>query len=120
MADVLTTVGKDFITLTLTSSTGKYVHWGTGATAAVVGDTIIETPSAEARVAGTQTQQTTTTTNDTYQVAGTIVSASTQTIANAGVLSAAAAGTLILHSNFTGVPLLSGDSIAFTFKLKQA
>lgn len=120
MADVLTTVGKAFITSTLTSSTGKYVAWGTGSTAAVVGDTVIETESAEARVAGTQSQVTTTTTNDTYQVTGTLTSASTQTIANAGVLSASTVGTLILHSNFTGVPLLSGDSIAFTFKLKQA
>jgi len=120
MADVLTTVGKAFVTLTMTTSTGKYVAWGTGATAAAVGDTVIETESAETRVAGTQTQQTTTTTNDTYQVAGTIVSASTQTIANAGVLSAVTGGTLILHSNFTGVPLLSADSIAFTFRLKQS
>lgn len=120
MADVLTTVGKGFITSTLTGSTGKYIAWGTGSTAAAVTDTVIETESAETRVAGTQTQQTTTTTNDTYQVAGTIVSLSTQTIANAGVLSASTSGTLILHSNFTGVPLLANDSIAFTFKLKQA
>lgn len=120
MADVLTTVGKGFITSTLTSSTGKYIGWGTGAGTAVVGDTTLNTEAAEARVAGTQTQQTTTTTNDTYQVTGTLVSASGQTITNAGVLSASSAGTLILHSDFTGVPLLTNDSIAFTFKLKQA
>lgn len=120
MADVITTVGKAFVTLTLSTSTGKYIAWGTGSSTAVVGDTVIETESAETRVAGTQSQVTTTTTNDTYQCAGTLTSLSGQTIANAGVLSASTSGTLILHSNFTGVPLLTGDSIAFTFKLKQA
>ena len=120
MADVFTTAGKGFVTSTLTSSTGKYVAWGTGTTTAAVTDTVIETESAEARVAGTQSQQTTTVTNDTYRVVGTLTSASTQTIGNAGVLSASTSGTLILHSNFTGVPLVSGDSIAFTFNLKFA
>lgn len=120
MADVLTNAGKGFITSTLASSTAKYVAWGTGTTAAAATDTTIETESAEARVSGTQSQQTTTTTNDTYRVVGQITSSSTQTIGNAGVLSASTGGTLVLHSNFTGVPLVSGDSINFTFNLKQA
>lgn len=120
MADIFTTAGKGFVTSTLTSSTGKYVGWGTGAGTAAIGDTTLSTEAAEARVSGTQSQQTTTVTNDTYQVAGTLTSASTQTITNAGVLSASTVGTLILHSDFTGVPLVSGDSIAFTFKLKFA
>lgn len=104
----------------MTSSTGRFVGWGTGAGTSGAADTTLFTESAETRVTGTQTQQTTTTTNDTYQVAGTIVTASTQTITNAGVLSAVTVGTLVLHSDFTGVPLVSGDSIAFTFKLRQA
>lgn len=120
MADVLTTVGKAFITLTLSTSIGKYVGWGTGAGTAAVGDTTLFTEAAETRTSGTQSQVTTTTTNDTYQVAGTLVSLSGQTITNAGVLSIVTAGTLILKSDFTGVPLLTNDSIAFTFKLKQA
>ncbi len=114
------TAGKGFTTLTLAASTAKYVGWGTGAGVAAVTDTTLNTESAEARVTGTQTQQTTTVTNDTYQVVGTLTSASTQTITNAGVLSAVTVGTLVLHSDFTGVPLVSGDSIAFTFKLKFA
>ncbi|HET7630165.1 MAG TPA: hypothetical protein VFK03_02215 [Candidatus Saccharimonadales bacterium] len=120
MADVFTTAGKGFVTSTLTSSTGKYIGWGTGAGTAAVGDTTLSTEAAESRVAGTQTQQTTSVTNDTYQVVGTLTSSSGQTITNAGVLSASTSGTLVLHSDFTGVPLVSGDSIAFTFKLKFA
>ena len=120
MSNVITTVGKAFVTLTLSTSIGKYIGWGTGAGTAAVTDTTLFTEAAEARVSGTQTQQTTTNTNDTYQVVGTLVSLSTQTITNAGVLSASTSGTLILHSDFTGVPLLANDSIAFTFKLQQS
>jgi ribosomal protein S5 len=120
VADIFTTAGKGFTTLTLIGTTAKYVGWGTGAGTAAVADTTLSTEAAEARTVGVQTQQTTTVTNDTYQVTGTITSASTQTLTNAGVLTAAAAGTLALHSDFTGVPLVSGDSIAFTFKLKFA
>lgn len=120
MADIFVTAGKGFTTLTLVASTAKYIGWGTLVATAAITDTTLGTESAEARVTGTQTQQTTTVTNDTYQVAGTITSASTQTITNAGVLSAVTVGTLVLHSDFTGVPLVSGDSIAFTFKLKFA
>jgi len=117
-ADVFTTAGKGFVTSTLTGTTAKYVAWGTGTSTAVVGDTTIETESSESRTSGTQSQQTTTVTNDTYRVVGTITSTQTQTIANAGVLTASTSGTLVLHSSFTGVPLVSGDSIAFTFNLK--
>jgi len=120
MANVITTVGKAFVTLTLSSSIGKYIGWGTGTGTAAVGDTVLFTEAAETRVSGTQSQVTTTTTNDTYQCAGTLVSLSGQTITNAGVLSASTSGTLILHSDFTGVPLLTNDSIAFTFKLQQS
>lgn len=120
MADIVTTAGKGFITSTLTSSTAKYVGWGTGAGTAAVGDTTLFTEAAESRVAGTQSQQTQSVTNDTYQVVGALVSASSQTITNAGVLTASTAGTLMLHSDFTGVPLVSGDSMNFTFKNKHA
>jgi hypothetical protein len=120
MADVLTTAGKGYITSVLASSNAKYVAWGTGTTTAAAADTTIESESAETRVSGTQSQQTTTTTNDTYRVVAQITSASGQTIGNAGVLTASSSGTLVLHSNFTGVPLVSGDAITFTFNLKQA
>lgn len=48
-------------------------------------DVALFKPAAEARVAGTSSIVTGTTTNDTYQVAATITSSSTQTIAEMGL-----------------------------------
>lgn len=94
----------------------KYVAWGTGAGTAAVTDTTLFTEAAEARTNGTASRVTTTVTNDTYQVVGTITSLSNQTITNAGLFDAAAAGNLFLKGDFTGVALLTNDAIQFTIK----
>ena len=59
------------------------VGWGVGTVAATVFDVGMFKEAAEARVAGTSSLVTITSTNDTYQVVGTITSASGQTIAEA-------------------------------------
>jgi hypothetical protein len=59
----------------------KNLGWGTGTQTVATTDVAPFIESSEARVAGTSSQVTTTTTNDTYQVSGTITSASNQTIA---------------------------------------
>lgn len=118
MANVLTNKGRDLISALLVASTNKYVAWGTGAGTAAVADTTLFTESAEARTAGTQTQQTTSVTNDTYQVVGTITATATRAITNAGVFDAATTGNLLLKGDFTTVNLSSGDSIQFTLKLQ--
>jgi hypothetical protein len=64
----------------------KNLGWGTGGAAggpftAAVTDVAAFQEGAETRVAGTSSIVTTTTTNDTYQVQGTITSLSNQTIA---------------------------------------
>ena len=58
----------------------KNLGWGTGAGTAASSDVAPFTEAAEARVAGTSSLVTTTSTNDTYQVVGTITSSSGQTI----------------------------------------
>lgn len=122
MATVFTNVGKAFASNKFAngndSATMKYIGWGTGAGTAAVTDTTLFTEAAEARVAGTQSQVTTSVTSDTYQCVGTLTSASGQTITNAGVFDAASVGNLGVKADFTGVPLLTGESIAFTFKLQ--
>jgi hypothetical protein len=126
MATVLTSAGKAIVTARIKGSGTEpvYAGWGTGAGTSAVGDTNLFTPSNEARVAGTSSQQTTTVTNDTYQVVATITSSSTQTITNAGLFDAAGTGTppsggnLFIHGDFSGVALNNGDSIQFTFKLQ--
>jgi hypothetical protein len=90
------------------------IGWGTGTTAPVDGDTALETAAAESKVAGTSSVQTTTTTDDTYRVVGTLTSASTQTISEAGLFNDA--DTLFTRGTFDGISLDNGDSIQFTIE----
>ncbi len=118
MANIYTTKGEetivDIIDATVVPS-DFYVGWGTGTSTALKADTAIETESAETRVVTTQSQPTA----SKNQFKGTITSASGQTIANAGIMDAISSGNLILHADFAGVALLTGDKIEFTFTLEQ-
>lgn len=104
------------LTGTDTTNTPGFINWGTGATAAAKTATTISTESAETRVTGVKTSQTTTVAGDTFQVTGTQTAASTQSITNAGVLTASTAGTLFIIADFSTIPVVTGDSVAFTFK----
>jgi hypothetical protein len=118
MADVVkvTNVGLDLVTALLAASNVKYVAWGTGTTAPVVTDTALETASAEARTSGTQTQQTTTTTDDTYQVVGLITALSAQAITEVGIFDASTAGNMLVRATFSVINVSIGDTITFTIK----
>ena len=98
----------------------KYVAWGTGAGTAAVTDTTLFTESTdEARTNGTPTRVTTTVTNDTFQVVGTLtVAVSGKTITNVALFDAITSGNLYFKSDFAGLPLIVGDSITFTIKVK--
>jgi hypothetical protein len=120
IATVVTNVGKAYAANKISNgnnaATANFIGWGTGAGTAAVADTTIFTEAAEARVSGTQSRVTTTVTNDTAQIVGTLTSASGQTITNVGLLDASTSGNLCIHSDFAGLPLLTGDSIQFTIK----
>lgn len=123
MATVFTNTGKALLVdaldnTQLTSPT--YIGWGTGTTTAAATQTALVTPSAEARVNGTKSQQTTTVTGDTYRVTGTITSAGSQTIAEAGLFDASTSGNMYVRGDFTGIALGNGDSIAFTINVVVA
>ncbi len=90
------------------------VHWGTGATPPIDVNTALETASAEAKVVGTPTVQTTTTNKDTYRVVGTLTSASTQTITEAALFDGS--DVLFIRGTFTGIAVDVGDSIQFTIE----
>jgi hypothetical protein len=98
----------------------KFVAWGTGAGTAAAADTTLFTESTdESRTSGTVSRVTTTVTNDTYQVVGTItVATANKTITNVGLFDASTAGNLYFKSDFTGLALSIGDSITFTIKVK--
>jgi hypothetical protein len=120
MADVayVSNNGLGLITELLAASSHKYVGWGTGTTAAAVGNTALETAASESRTSGTQTQQTTTTTNDTYQVVAQITCAgSGKAITEVGVFSASTDGTLFLRATHDAINVSVGDSITYTIKV---
>jgi len=115
MADIYTTAGEAVVVDAIEAQLSCYIGWGTGAGTAAKGDTTLFTEAAETRVAGVETQPDA----STNQWDGTITSLSAQTITNAGVFDAISTGNLIVHGDFTGIPLGIGDKIAFTVTLEQ-
>lgn len=126
MATLVVNGGKGIITNRIKGSGTEPVNvgWGTGAGTTAAADTTLfteklvdlSTSAGTDHTAGTSTQQTTTTTNDTYQVVATRTATGAGTVTNAGLFDAASGGTLYLKGDFTGIGLASGDSIQFTIK----
>lgn len=97
----------------------RYIGWGTGSGTASTSSTGLfteDTTGGYVRATGTMSLVTTTTTNDTFQVVGTLTAGATLTITNAGTFTASTAGTIGVHGDFTGIALASGDAITFTIK----
>lgn len=124
MANVFTNAGAAIVTnrMIQAGTAPKNIGWGTGTTAAAVGDTALQTEAAPTsgggRVVGTESRVTTTVTNDTYQVVGTVTATSSLAITEAGIFDATSGGNMLIHSVFSAVNVSSGDSIQFTFGLK--
>lgn len=122
MADVYTNLGRGYIggilAGTTTAITAFFGNVGTGATVAVVTATTISTEVATARIGTTATNPTTTLTGDTAQHVFTYTATGSITVTNAGVgkTSTIGAADILQLSDFTGIPIVSGDSIQFTFK----
>lgn len=119
MASVIADTGKAIYNNRLKGSGTEPAHlaWGTGAGTAAVTDTTLFAEAPEARVTGTTSLVTTTTTNDTFQATGTlIVAGSGKTITNVGLFDAATDGNLFLKSDFTGIALEVDEGINFTLK----
>jgi hypothetical protein len=85
---------------------------------------VTTTSTTEARATGTATQQTTTLTNDTYQVVGTLTAAAARAITEVGVFDAVGSGSpptggnMDIYGSFTVINLSTGDSITFTIKVQ--
>ena len=112
MATLLVNTGKAIVTNYLNGGAAtqpKYVAWGTGAGTTAATDTTLFTEVLP-RVSGTTSQQTTSTTNDTFQVIGTQTAGTSETITNAGLFDATTSGNLFVKGDFTGVALNTGDS----------
>lgn len=101
-----------------------FIGWGTGAGAGAATSTDLSTPAPEARANGASTQYTTSVTNDTHQIVGTLTASAARTITNVGVFDAAGSGSPPaggnLYAIFDGLSqaLNSGDSIQFTARVQ--
>jgi hypothetical protein len=118
MATVLTSAGEAWVIDKLDNTvvtTGKYISWGTGAGTADKADTTLFTEATESRVEATITQPAA----DKIQWVATMTCNLTgKTITNAGNFVATSGGSPIVHGDFTGVPVTSGDTIQFTITLE--
>ena len=92
---------------------------GTGATAEAASQTALVT-EVENRVAGTSTQQTTTVTNDTYQVVGTVTATAARAVTESGLFDVitSSAGNMLCRAVFSVVNLNTGDSLQLTWKIQ--
>jgi hypothetical protein len=129
VSSLVPNVGKAIISgrmfgSTPTQTEPHFIGWGTGAGAGAAGSTDLSTAATEARANGTSSQVTTTQTNDTHQIVGTITASGAKTITNVGVFDAAGSGSPpsggVLYAIFDGLSqaLNSGDSIQFTAKIQ--
>lgn len=125
MATVLTNSGRAIITNRIIGSGTSpiFVSWGTGVGTASVSDTGLfseDTTAGYARVSGTASRVTTSVTNDTFQVVGTLTALANLGITNAGTFDAVSGGNIFIHGDFTTISLSTNDSITFTVKIQFA
>lgn len=64
--------------------------------------------------------QTTTVTNDTARLLGTVSITATIAVTESGVFNANSAGTMLCRQTFSAVNVVSGDSVQFTWDIKNA
>lgn len=115
---VVTTAFAEFMVDQLIAETSvwgdfKFHDSGVGVTAAVIGDTDIETTDAESRATGSQVEST----SVIYESVGTIAYTTTKAITEHGLFSAATGVTLMDRTVFSAINVVNGDSIEFTYDL---
>lgn len=125
MATVVANTGKANFTqgIRRAGTEPVYIGWGTGAGTSNASDTTLFTEDtggspAYARATGTSSQVTTSTTNDTWQLVGTLTANASKTITNAGCFDASTSGNLAVKGDFSGVALNTNDSIQFTIQVQ--
>lgn len=122
MATIYTSVGEEKVVDLIDGTSAlhldasnAYVGWGTGAGTAVKGSTTLFTEASESRVLAAISQPSV----DINRWIATITADAGKTITNAGLFDASTSGNLVVHGDFTGVVLLTGDKIEFTITLEQ-
>ena len=92
----------------------KFHDSGTGTTAAVIGDTAMETSCAETRTTGTQLEGASA---NIYKSVGTHTYAGTFAITEHGLFNIVTAGILMDRHVFAAINVVATDKIEFTYEL---
>lgn len=118
--NLVVTTGKDFIAASMIKTTSNtpaamtHMELGTGTTAAVVGDTALESTIAASRVSlASATNANAVTTYVANFPAGT----GTGAVTEAGVFNAASAGTMLCRSVFSVVNKGADDTMSITWAI---
>lgn len=106
-------LATDYSNTTATLKLANYHDSGTGATAATVTDTALQTPTGNARVAGTQSNPA----SQQYRSTGVLPYTGTAAITEWGLFTASSSGTLWDHKVFSAINVVNGDSIQFQYTL---
>lgn len=127
VANLITNAGFALIAGRLNGSgspaAATYIAVGTGATAANVADTTLQTETATSglsRAAASVSLVTTTVTNDTAQMVVTFTVSGSVAVTESGVLNAASTGTLLCRQVFSAINVVNGDSLQITWKVKAS
>lgn len=99
-----------------TDGTAKHIAWGSGTTAAAVGQTALVSENAEARTAGTISQPAA----NTYRVSGSITATGTRVVEEVGLFDASSSGNMIVRATHGQLNLESGDVVTYTIDLAFA
>jgi hypothetical protein len=112
---IVTTAGVNYLAAThINTGEPENINFhdsGTGATAAAIGDTALQTATGNARVAGTQSNPSA----NIYRSVATLAYTTGAAITEWGIFTASTVGTLFDHFVFSAINVLNGDSIQFTF-----
>ena len=120
--NLITNAGAAGVASRINGSGGEaaftYIAVGTGATAANVADTTLQTETAASglsRASATASRVTTDVTNDSARLTYTFTVTGTVAVTESGVLNAASVGTLLARQVFSAVNVVNGDSLAVTW-----
>jgi hypothetical protein len=103
-----------------TGTVPTYIALGTDDTAVAGNQTTLVaeiTDSGLERATGTVSQETTTVTDDSYQITKTFTATGSKTIEEAGIFNDPSAGTMLSRALTTSKAIANGEQIAVTYKL---
>lgn len=119
-AGVVTTVGANLWAADAANATAtlKLANWhdsGIGTTPPGITDTVMQSPTGNVRVVGTQSSAA-----NVYKTIATLAYGSSYAISEWGLFTASVSGTMFDHRTLSGaniINVVSGDTIQFTYQL---